>query len=105
MWLRRELTKIEHDGSESVVLVEIGDPVQALGGEPGSVRVRIEGAGARIDGDRRIYGEDSMQALLLGIGFARTLLESDEAFAGRRLFWIEQEGGLGLELPSPPVVE
>lgn len=103
MWLRRELTRIDEDGRESVVRVEIGDPVQALGEEPASVRVRIEGIGARIASDRRIYGEDSMQALMLGIGYARTLLESDEAFAAGRLFWIERDVGLGLDVPSPPV--
>lgn len=90
-------------GSEKRVRVAISCPKRhSKPTENWSVRLRISGLGDRFATGRQVWGVDGMQATLLALFLARSVLESHPAYTAGRLYWLAPEMGHGLEgVPAP----
>jgi hypothetical protein len=70
----------------------------------GAWRCRIHLTGPGLDVDRYAYGEDGLQALILGLEMARVRLRTMPLPAGATLTWLgEADLGIPAMLPNSPV--
>jgi hypothetical protein len=88
----RLLELVSKDGSIEPVMVRIGKP-QRTADENWACTYQI--MGETIERTRAIYGEDSMQALLLALSTIRAEMEAEARTTGRSLAWVgERDIGL-----------
>jgi hypothetical protein len=74
----------------------------AVGGRRWRCRLRLTGAGP--DVDQYAYGEDGLQALILGLEMARIVLATAPLPAGAALTWLgDADLGIPVMLPGSPV--
>lgn len=89
--LERILTYTD-ESSSSEVLVRISYPEKQTGDYACAVEVK----GGPFDVTTKIFGLDSMQAIVLAISFARRILTESEAHQRSQLYWIAPDRDLGL---------
>ena len=88
----RLLELVSKDGSVEVVMVRVGKPQRTV---DDNWACTYQIMGETIERSGAIYGEDSMQALLLALPIIRAELEAEAATSGRSLAWIgEKDIGL-----------
>lgn len=88
---------------ERAVRLRVGapEPDPAPGG---SWRCRVEIAGGPWAVDQHAYGEDGLQALVLGLEMARILLRTTPLPAAASLTWLhDSDLGIPVMLPGSPV--
>ena len=81
----RRILQYQQNGERSQVVIEFGCPEPR--GDDFGCHVRIKGHSFNVD--RVIYGVDSLQAVILAIKLAHSIITDSEAYKQGRLYWLE----------------